>query len=198
MINELFSSIGWLSGILLVIGFACNFIEVFRGNFGLSGKIGIVFIIAGMVAYIAEGNSYVNAMLIALVIFVILAVAMLVIIMLQKLNIIKGVLAFQSDVDTSVDNTKQSSDDSIAVKHKKSKNKTDNTKNSTLDTPNKIEENIVNLFGVAVTDIGLQGIIKINNINYNAITFDKDDIKAGSKIQVTMVQNGLAVVKAVA
>ncbi len=188
MINELFSSIGWLSGILLVIGFACNFIEVFRGNFGLSGKIGVAFIIAGMVAYIVEGNSYVDAMLIALIIFVVLAVAILIIIVLQKLNIIKGFLAFQNDNESEVVPEKKS---------KKSSKKSVENKDSSSNSPNKIEENIVNLYGIAVTDIGLQGIIKINNVNYNAITFDKDDIKAGSKIQVTMVQNGLAVVKAV-
>ena len=162
---EIFSQIGWISMVLLIVGLAFFLIEIFVPGFGFFGISGIVLAIAGIIVRIVEGLNVVQSLTLALIVIGVFGVAIIITITLGRYGIIASGL-FENKSTLAKDY-----------------NKTD-----------KELKRLVGRSGKTISSLNLAGKAKINGKIYDVVSITKF-IEAGSNIKVVKIEDNQIMVR---
>lgn len=162
---EIFSQMGWISMVLLIVGLAFFLIEIFVPGFGFFGISGVVLAIAGIIVRIVEGLNVVQSLTLILMVIGVFGVAIIITITLGRYGIIASGL-FENKSTLAKDY-----------------NKTD-----------KELKRLVGRSGKTVSSLNLAGKAKINGKIYDVVSITKF-IEAGSNIKVVKIEDNQIMVR---
>lgn len=163
---DIFSKMGWVSMILLIVGFAFFLIEIFVPGFGFFGITGIISAIAGIVVRIVEGLNLTQALTLILIVIGAFGVGTMFMITLAKYGIVGSSGLFENKSTLSSDYNK------ISKEYKK----------------------LIGKSGKTVSSLNLGGKAKINGKIYDVVARNKF-IEQGANIKVVEIKDNQIVVR---
>lgn len=76
-ITELFTEMGWVSGILLSLGIIFAVIEFFTPGLGISGAVSAICVVCGIIARMVEGGSFTQLFIMIFLVLIIFTILFL-------------------------------------------------------------------------------------------------------------------------
>lgn len=155
----IFTQMGWLPAILLIVGLVMTIIEVFIPGFGFFGITGSISLIVGVIVRICNGLNVVQSIILVLMLIGVLWLALIVMVISAKYGFLSRTGLFETRSSLPAD----------------------------YDKADKSIRKLVGKSGKAVTDLSLSGKAKIKGKIYNVSSINSF-IEEGSNIKVVEVK----------
>lgn len=154
----IFTQMGWLPAILLIVGLVMLLIEIFIAGFGFFGITGSISLVAGVIVRICNGLNFAQSLTLILLIIGVFCLAILLMVISAKYGLLSRSGLFETKSTLPVDYNKAE----------------------------KSIRKLVGKSGKAVTDLSLSGKAKIKGEIYNVSSINSF-IEEGSNIKVVEV-----------
>lgn len=165
---DLFSGNALIPMIILFVGLLFCMLEIIVPGFGVFGIMGVIFSIGGVVARIIMGVTWLQVLILFLLVVSITAITILLVSLLAKMGVLGKTAIVQEKTAVPTD----------------------------YEKPTKEQKKLIGKVGFAHTDFKTSGKLIINGEIYDAMS-EGEFIDKGEKIKVIEIKNNTIIVKKV-